>query len=251
MKVVAISDLHGDLIKNIPSCDVVCICGDICPLDIQNNTYKCVSWFCLDFLPWTNSLPCKKVIFIAGNHDFFLQDIHKKHRRFTYDESEGLVEEFTWQSPSGVMKNLLVGSHKGESKLIYLCDNSVEIEGKTFYGTPWVADLKNWAFYKDEEQLGITYGNIPKKVDVLMTHMPSVLNETGTVLQNGNYNTGARFGSIILGDIIEKRDIKYALCGHVHSGNHIPFECNGTNVVNVSIKDENYKVNYTPFEFEI
>lgn len=43
-----------------------------------------------------------------------------------------------------------------------------------------------------------------------------------------------------------------ALCGHVHTGNHFPESFESVrNVVNVSIKDENYKVAYKPFNFEI
>lgn len=61
---------------------------------------------------------------------------------------------------------------KGKSKLIYLCDNSVEIDGIRFYGTPWIADLARWAFYKPEDELKEAYANIPKKCDVLLTHIP-------------------------------------------------------------------------------
>ena len=60
------------------------------------------------------------------------------------------------------------------------------------------------------------------------------------------------YGSQILTDVItEKKNIKWVLSGHVHSGEHIPKEINNTNVVNVSIKDEDYKVKYNIFEFEL
>ena len=49
IKVVAISDLHGYLPKDLPECDVVCIAGDILPLDIQSDQLRSISWFCLDF----------------------------------------------------------------------------------------------------------------------------------------------------------------------------------------------------------
>ena len=35
MKFTAISDLHGYLPKDLPSGDVLCICGDIVPLDYR------------------------------------------------------------------------------------------------------------------------------------------------------------------------------------------------------------------------
>lgn len=55
-----------------------------------------------------------------------------------------------------------------------------------------------------------------------------------------------------LADTIVDKDIKYALCGHVHSGNHKPEPFGGVrNVVNVSIKDENYMATYNAFCFEL
>ena len=39
LKITAISDIHGDL-PIIDPCDVLCICGDIVPLEIQRNYTK-------------------------------------------------------------------------------------------------------------------------------------------------------------------------------------------------------------------
>ena len=39
IKVVAISDLHGYL-PEIPECDLLCICGDLVPLNVQANSRK-------------------------------------------------------------------------------------------------------------------------------------------------------------------------------------------------------------------
>ena len=256
MKIVGLSDIHGLLLKpeDVPQCDVVCICGDIVPLDYQNDTIKSVSWFLLNFLPWTDKLRCDKVIFIGGNHDFFLENLHKRCAAYpptnNCPECPG-IPELMWRRPSDVMKRLLVGTHKGASKLVYLCDNSYEYKGVTFYGTPWISDLQNWAFYKDDASLAKAYDNIPYTVDVLLTHMPSMLNDTGMVRQNGCFNSWAQYGNTYLAKCITERNIKYALCGHVHSGNHHPELCGGTQVVNVSIKDEDYKRSYEPFEFEV
>ena len=150
------------------------------------------------------------------------------------------------------MKHLLPGPHKGQSKLVYLCDNSVEIDGIRIYGTPWIADLARWAFYKAEDELAEIYDRIPQRCDILLTHMPPLACDAGRVLQHGNYNTMANYGSLELAEAISARDINYALCGHVHTGNHFPepFGC-VRNVVNVSLKDENYKVAFKPFNFEI
>lgn len=69
MKTCGISDLHGDLINNIPECNVLCIAGDIIPLKIQRDYKASEQWWLNDFCSWVKDLPCKKVIFTAGNHE--------------------------------------------------------------------------------------------------------------------------------------------------------------------------------------
>ena len=71
MKICALSDLHGNL-PQLEPCDVVCICGDIAPINFDRSTDRCIYWFRTAFLKWCSELECEKVIFIAGNHDFFL-----------------------------------------------------------------------------------------------------------------------------------------------------------------------------------
>ena len=246
LKIVAISDIHGSL-PELPECDVVCCAGDISPLEYQSDQTSMVSWFCLVFLPWVESLPCKKFIMVAGNHDFFLQNIHRR----LIDESDG-YRRYTWRSASDVMKKLLPGNLRGKyNKLVYLCDSSYEYEGHRFYGTPWIGDLSNWAFYQDNDTLMEKYKNIPKQCDVIITHMPPKIEGLGEVIQGGCFNTGTDYGSPELAEVLKTRDFKYALCGHVHSGQHLPVELDGKKLVNVSLKNEDYKENYYPFEFEI
>lgn len=246
LKIVAISDMHG-MLPELPECDVVCCVGDISPLEYQKDQTQMLGWFYLVFLPWVESLPCKKFIIVAGNHDFFLQNIHRR----LIDESDG-YRRYTWRSASDVMKKLLPGNLRGKyNKLVYLCDSSYEYEGHRFYGTPWIGDLSNWAFYQDNDTLMEKYKNIPKQCDVIITHMPPKIDGLGEVIQGGCFNTGTDYGSQELADVLKTRDFKYALCGHVHSGQHLPVDLDGKKLVNVSLKNEDYKENYYPFEFEI
>lgn len=69
MKICGISDLHGNLINNIPNCNVLCIAGDIIPLQIQRKYFASIKWWLKDFCNWVKELPCEKVIFTAGNHE--------------------------------------------------------------------------------------------------------------------------------------------------------------------------------------
>ena len=246
LKIVAISDIHG-LLPELPECDVVCCAGDISPLDYQSDQTQMLGWFYLVFLPWVESLPCKKFLLCAGNHDFFLQNIHRR----LIDSSDGCMR-YTWRSPGDVTKKLFPGMLKGKyNKFVYLCDSSFEYEGKRFYGTPWIADLSRWAFYLDNDSLMEKYKNIPKKCDVIITHMPPKIEGLGEVIQEGCFNTGTDYGSQELAEVLKTRDFKYALCGHVHSGQHLPVDLDGKKLVNVSLKNEDYKESYYPFEFEI
>ena len=246
LKIVGLSDIHG-LLPELPECDVVCCAGDISPLDYQSDQTQMLGWFYLVFLPWVESLPCKKFLLCAGNHDFFLQNIHRR----LIDSSDGCMR-YTWRSPGDVTKKLFPGMLKGKyNKFVYLCDSSFEYEGKRFYGTPWIADLSRWAFYLDNDSLMEKYKNIPKKCDVIITHMPPKIEGLGEVIQEGCFNTGTDYGSQELADVLKTRDFKYALCGHTHSGQHLPVDLDGKKLVNVSLKNEDYKENYYPFEFEI
>ena len=74
MIICAISDLHGNLNFNIDKCDLLLICGDIVPLNIQMNHKKSRKWIVNDFDKWCNSQPCDKVLFIAGNHDMCMEN---------------------------------------------------------------------------------------------------------------------------------------------------------------------------------
>ena len=246
LKIVAISDIHG-MLPELQECDVVCCAGDISPLEYQSDQTQMLGWFYLVFLPWVESLPCKKFVMVAGNHDFFLQNIHRR----LIDESDG-YRRYTWRSASDVMKKLLPGNLRSKyNKLIYLCDSSFEYEGKRFYGTPWIADLSRWAFYLDNDSLMEKYKNIPKKCDVIITHMPPKIEGLGEVIQGGCFNTGENYGSQELAEVLKTKDFKYALCGHVHSGQHLPVDLDGKKLVNVSLKNEDYNEMYYPFCFEI
>ena len=238
LHIVALSDQHGYLPDNIPACDVVCICGDIVPLAYQRSMAASVSWFVLDFIPWAQSLPCDRVIFIAGNHDFFLY--HLTDVNDTYCAR---------CSSDHVMNTLLVGPHRRQNnKIIYLMDNSYTYKGHVFYGTPWVTNLMHWAFYAPDDILEKKYNSMPQEFDVLLSHQPPIINECGLVKQPG-FNYMKDFGSDVLAHAISSRNIKLALSGHVHSGEHVAKEINGTTYANVSLLDEEYHPIYDVSEF--
>ena len=71
MKIAVISDLHGNLPdyhEDFKDVELLLICGDLVPLNIQDNNYKSKRWFNEQFNRWIDSLPVEKCYFIAGNH---------------------------------------------------------------------------------------------------------------------------------------------------------------------------------------
>lgn len=246
MKIKAISDNHGYLPdpSSIGKCDVLCICGDIMPLSIQRNFYASVLWYTNHFRNWVNKLNCEKVILTPGNHDFFFEMLEKI---IAYKDNQ--ENEYGWVLDVKTLNHIT--KRDRNDKIVYLVDELFVYKGVRFYGTPYVSSLKNWAFYRSDVELKERFNKIPEKVDVLLTHQPPKLNDCGLVKQTDAFHYLSDFGSDILADAIMKRDIKWALSGHVHSGSHVSKKVNNTNIVNVSLKDENYKVSYDLFEFDI
>ena len=138
MKIVDISDLHGVLDFAIPPCDVLCICGDIVPLNIQSYTKETFKWLETEFLPWCNWQPCETILLVGGNHDLRMCSHEDKVRALF-----------------------------NETKVHYLLDESYEyIDTETgnvvkFYGTPWCHIFGNWAFMISDDAISEKLRSIP------------------------------------------------------------------------------------------
>jgi len=122
-----------------------------------------------------------------------------------------------------------------------LHNESVEINGVSFYGTPYTVNFMNWNWMSDEETLYDVWSkNVPDKVDVLLSHGPPhgyCDNCNQPVYGNTADST---LGSASLRKVIEEKDIKYVFCGHIHTGDRVrKMEC-GTMVYNASCVDESY-----------
>ena len=219
MKICAISDLHGDLI-NVDPCDLVIICGDVVPLNVQSGMHKSKRWLRNKFLPWANNLPCDKVIFIAGNHDW----IAEKEAGFMLD------------------------TFPKSEKVTYLFHEPYEYKGVKFFGTPYCSQFYNWAFMESDSDLEKRYEAIPKELDILITH-DAPYGVSDILLQSGY--TREHIGCKPLAEAILAKEPKYVLHGHLHSTSH-EFELLGSSkVVNCSIKDEQYQIVYDPIYFEL
>ena len=253
MKIIALSDMHGDLPEIDQACDVVCICGDVIPLMIQRNIPQSIKWMREDFRKWCDGIDCEKIIIIAGNHDFVFEYVFND-----WTNSQNIDPNIPrWRTVGGddeKYKNITLADYVADvfgfsEKMVYLHDNSIEIEGKVFYGTPYIPELYGWAFYRNDEELEALFRLIPDSVDVLLTHSPGkFVNDTGVSLEK--YDR-PEYGSSILTKCVQDKIIGLWLCGHVHSGNHHVEKYGSGLTANVSIKNERYDIAYEPLVIEI
>ena len=128
MILLHLSDTHGKhhLLKDLPKADIIVHSGDISEDGTESEV--------LDFLNWFCDLSYRYKIFVAGNHDFCLENAQ---------QIEGLPHD----------------CH-------YLHSSGVEIEGVKFWGVSY--------FTSDELAGNIAQQmmEIPLNTDVLITHRP-------------------------------------------------------------------------------
>ena len=222
MKIVAISDLHGNLPTIEEVAIIYCIAGDIMPLNIQSNDRKCRKWLKEEFIPWANNLPCSHVVLIAGNHDFVFQRMEKE-----------------------AIDTIFEGS-----KVIYLENSGVQLEGLNIFGTPWCHQFGHWAFMADDDTLTELFKEIPENVDILLTH-DAPYGTSDILFQNIAWNIGEHIGCVPLRDAIIEKKPKIVLHGHLHSTNHKKEVLVESDVYNVSLLDENYDLIYDPLILDV
>lgn len=222
MRICAFSDMHGQYDFKVEPCDIVLICGDIVPLKIQKYTDDTEVWIKTFFIPWCNNLPCEKVVFIAGNHDFYFE-----------------------RHPDRV-KRLL----EGQDKIVYLDCESYEYKGKTIYGTPWCKPFYNWAFMEETTKSDERYKDV-QHMDILMTH-DAPYGVSDILLQKDCWwADGTHIGNLALRNLIERVEPSLNLHGHLHSTNREAEYLGKTKIHNVSLLNENYEMIYTPIYIEI
>lgn len=208
MKFVAISDTHcRHLNIKLPKGDVLLHAGDI--------TYKGKKDETDDFLNWFAKLPFKHKIFIAGNHDFYLE-------KEKFANIQSII-------PEGV---------------IYLNDSEVVIDGIKIWGSPVTPWFFNWAFNRKRgKEIKKHWDKIPADTDIILTHGPAY-GILDTVLNNTNA------GCKDLLNTIEKIKPKAHVFGHIHES-YGAAKLKGTHFINASVLNESYELINKPIVFDI
>lgn len=223
MKISAVSDLHGLTKFNIIPADVLFIAGDIMPLEIQTRIPQSKDWIKNTFIPAMEALPAEQIILVAGNHDFVFE-------RTPLDEIKSWFKD---------------------TKITYLFNETcqIEAEGRTFtvFGTPYCHIFGNWAFMPEPGVQVKAFAGIPEHCDILVCH-DAPYGVSDVILQDIFWRKdGEHIGNPELADAVKAKQPRLLLHGHLHSTNHEKEMLGGTEVYNVSVKDEHYHHTYPSF----
>jgi len=184
MTIVAIADLHGTL-PIIPPCEILLIAGDIAPdgygpigrirgFDPDLNRMEQVRWLLEEYQPWEASVPAKHILATPGNHDWFTSLPEDLRTRLFIDEG---------------------------------CD----IDGKTFWFTPWVSPIGPWNYQMERRQRKERFFAMPQNLDVLVAHSP--VHRVGDKCWDGE-----EAGCPELRSLVQQRRPKHFCFGHIHEG---------------------------------
>ena len=239
IKIIAFSDPHGNLPVISETFDLMLIGGDICPA--RNHYYDFQrGWLSTTFIEWVMHLPFadknSKVVFIGGNHDFYL-----------YQEPNPNKGDY-----SSIYTDILKPCG---GRLVYLEDDEYVFEKETvdgkieslkIYGTPWCKIFGRWAFMREDKKLEQLYDFIPDGLDVLLTHDAPAIQGHGKIML-GPW-AGEDAGNKVLAKAIKQKEPRYVFSGHIHSASHTLTKVyrKNTYIRNVSILDEDYYPLFSP-----
>lgn len=168
------------------------------------------------FLNWFEKLDYQYKLFIAGNHDFFFEKKLKEEKQ-------------------AVLK---------DRGIIYLENEAIEIGGLKFYGSPVSPWFFNWAFNVHRgDAIKEYWDKIPNDTDVLITHGPPM-----GILDANEY--GEKCGCFDLLQAVTEIKPFFHIFGHIHEG-YGRKVINGTEFINASVLDEQYRLKNEPMVFDI
>jgi len=206
LQIVALSDSHNATKRvEIPDGDILIHAGDF--------SFQGKSLEIQDFIEWLKDQPHKHKLWIAGNHEWGIED---------------------YPSNANVIDN--------ETNSTYIHDKVIEIEGLKFLGCNFTPEFNNWAFNLTERQSKIYWENAPE-ADVVVCHgTPHTILDSVTP----EYKYKRPLGCKHFLSYIERVKPKVAIFGHIHGGfGHETIKWNDdseTECFNVSVMNEQYQL---------
>jgi Icc-related predicted phosphoesterase len=214
VRIVALSDLHGYLPPHLPACDLLLLAGDLCPVTDHSLDFQ-AQWLATEFRAWLECREARKIIAIAGNHDFIFERM-----------PELVPCDLPW---------------------IYLEDSGIEWEGLRIWGTPWQPCFFDWAFNGDPAKLQQQWSLIPDETDILIVHGPPWGYGDSVEDRPGQFrNTGCPH----LLERIKEITPRLVVFGHIHEGRG-EWRLGKTTLANVTILDVDYRVAHKPWVMEL
>lgn len=199
MRITCVSDLHGKT-PILKKGDMLILAGDI---GIVSELHL------LSFIDWLCHLRYKYIIFTAGNHDRFMEDLYKK----------GITP--------AMPKNVY-----------YLLNSSVEIEGIKIYGSPFTTYYNGWSFMEFLPNLKKIWSKIPDDTDIIVTHgQPFGINDVVN---------GISQGCPALRDVVKEIKPKFYIGGHLHENGGKIYQDEHTTYINCSLMNEAYYMENDP-----
>lgn len=217
MRLVIVSDTHQQHRKmRLPDGDVLIHCGDFLGGPLYNQGLQL-----LDFNSWLDELPFEHKILIAGNHDHLLG---------LPDHAEEWRQQLT--------------------DCIYLQDEGVEINGVSFWGSPWTPDFfpEHWVFNqtRGSEATRKRWAMIPSATNVLITHgPPHGILDVCRDIHNPSKLTSVGCAAL-RSRVRELKQLKLHAFGHIHEGRGAHEE-GGVRFVNAASLDGRYALCKQPY----
>lgn len=204
MKIVAISDTHGQKVKNLPKADLLIHSGDWS----SSGTFKETN----DFLIWMSQIRMnyKKVICVPGNHDRWV-------------ESNQFTAEYEFR----------------KLDIDLLIDKSIMFENHLIYGMPWTPEFGSWSFMANDIERQDRCDAIPCDTTILVTHGPPQ-GYLDVLAANGS-QPGAHIGCQFIKKAMETIKPFLHIFGHIHEGAGIEVH-DQTLLINASCMDEYYRL---------
>jgi len=197
----------------MPDADILVCAGDISFRGSLDEVQRWCEW--VDTL--LNRGKYKDVVWIAGNHDFFLQD----------GDPEFIKEVVRYAGT-------------------YLKDESAVVQGLKFYGSPWQPEFFDWAFNLPRGvALKLMWDKIPTDTQVLITHGPpymildNIFRKTPTKYDPKGLLPG-HVGCVDLAEAVLRIRPRLHTFGHIHEAYGI-VEKDGIIYANASVNTYGYE----------
>ena len=226
IKLFLTSDLHttnlATLNPNPKDVDIIIIAGDFMAAGTDSNNAG-QDFLEKKFFPWCEERADLPIVIIPGNHDKYLFRMWKGDKTLTFPRN-----------------------------VHYLVDSGCTVKGLKIYGTPWCLKDRKGRFEGDEKDLAKAFADIPRGLDILISHTPPYI--PGEEIDLPKNNEKGKDGDVLvhegskeLTEEILKKMPRLVICGHVHTASRKPVRLGSSLVMNVArVRDDRGEEAFKP-----